>query len=154
MLASILIITISLVLFVYWFRYTCFLILSSDSSRNYASQIASANHLSFPDTQLALSGSGVDQGISTRALDSLHRSLDRDFQLLSYLLTHVATYQTASPFFQNRLLAIDYFLITVWYRVVRGTSDRLARVALLEMSFIVEHLAHTMGKQVSTCGSS
>ena len=54
MLVSILIIVVSLALFLYWFRYTCVLILSAKTSRDYAAEIASANQLRFLETRTHL----------------------------------------------------------------------------------------------------
>ncbi len=50
-----LVITVSSVLlFGYWFRYTCLLILSAKTTRDYAADIAAANQLSFLQVQAQL----------------------------------------------------------------------------------------------------
>ena len=121
-----------------------------DSHRSYAGQVASTNQLRFLETQSLLSETSESSTISSRAFKSLHESLDREYRLLSYLLNHAANYQAGGQTFENRLLAIDYFLISLWYKMVCGVSDRLARMALLEMSSIIGHLANEMGHQVAT----
>ncbi|MGH9630439.1 MAG: hypothetical protein ACRD7E_19175, partial [Bryobacteraceae bacterium] len=80
MIASIFIIVVSLLLFLYWFRYTCVLILNMKSGKNYAAQVATANQLSFIETRNLLSG-----GSESEPLDRLHGMLDRDYAVVNYL---------------------------------------------------------------------
>ena len=80
MIASILIIAVSLVLFLYWFRYTCVLILSTRTTRDYGAEVARANQLNFVGIQNAL------QEPEAEDLDSLRRSLDRDYRLVTSLM--------------------------------------------------------------------
>jgi len=131
-------------LFAYWFRYTCLLILSAQSSRSYASQVAAANKLSFIEVR-----SKLLQDEAGNALDGLHRALDRDYRLLAYLLDHAATYNLNGRSIEDRLLVLDYYLMKFWYRLTCGVSRPLARKALIEMSSIVNHLANTMGERVA-----
>ena len=51
MIASLLIIVVSTVLLIYWFRYTCLLILRTPTARDYASGLAAANRLMYPDVE-------------------------------------------------------------------------------------------------------
>ena len=41
----------SVLLFGYWFRYTCLLILSAKTTRDFAGQVAAANQLGFLEVQ-------------------------------------------------------------------------------------------------------
>lgn len=148
MIVSFLIIGVSLTLFLYWFRYTCVLILSAKTSRDYAAQIASANHLTFRETRDSL----MDEG-HTAPLEKMHQSLDRDYRLLTYLLRHVSSDSASGRSLENRILMIDFRLLSIWYAVTRRVSSQHARGALLEMSSIVGHLANTMGERI-TVGSS
>lgn len=145
MLTSIIIIIISLMLFVYWFRYTCILILSSKTTKDYASQIAQANQLRFLETRNTLLASSS----STVALDSLQQSLDQDYRLLSYLLRHAVNYNVAGMSFEQVLLKVDFQVMSVWYSIVLRLSPERARNALLEMTSIVIHLANAMGERVA-----
>jgi hypothetical protein len=54
LLICILIIIISFALLLYWFQYTCLLILAKNSSTNYALKVADTIRLSFPTVQQAL----------------------------------------------------------------------------------------------------
>ena len=65
----------SIFLFGYWFRYTCFLILSAKTTRDYAAEVAMANQLGFLEVQSQLC-QNVPQ------LDRLRDSLDRDYSVL------------------------------------------------------------------------
>ena len=82
LLASILIIIFSFVLFLYWLRYTCLLLLQNRSV-NYALKVASTNRLSFPQIQEALQTT-----TQTTALDRLEESLEHDYKVLTDLLQH------------------------------------------------------------------
>ena len=131
-------------LFAYWFRYTCLLILSAQSSRSYARQVAAANKLSFLEIRTQL----MQEELGS-PLEALHRSLDRDYRLLAYLLEHAATCNISGRSIEERILVLDYYLMKVWYRLTCGVSSALARKALLEMASIVNHLANTMGERVA-----
>jgi hypothetical protein len=143
-LVSILIIGVSLTLFLYWFRYTCVLILSAKTSRDYAAQIASANQLTFLETRDHL----MDES-SAAPLENIHRSLDRDYRLLTYLLRHGSSDGSPGRSLENRILMIDFRLMSIWYWLTRRVSSQRARYALLEMASIVSHLANTMGERIS-----
>src|SRR5689334_11081081 len=84
LIATVIITTSSVALFAYWFRYTCLLILSAKTTRDYAASVASANQLAFLQVQSVLRDRGAED------LDSLRDSLDRDYKVLTYLLKHAA----------------------------------------------------------------
>ena len=142
-LVSILIIVISLMLFLYWFRYTCVLILSTRASRDYATHIASANQLTFLEARDRLM---MD---TATGFGNLHRSLDRDYRLLVYLLRHAANYNVKPQKIEHRVLMADYLMMRMWFFVTRKVSHSQARGALLEMTAILNHLANAMGERVS-----
>ena len=148
MIASIFIIVVSAVLFAYWFRYTCLLILSAQSSRSYSSEVAAANRLSFIETRTQLMQDEV-----AGQLDGLQLALARDYRLLSYLLQHAVTYSVNGRPIEERILVIDYHLMNIWFHLTRGFSRPLARKALLEMAHIVNHLANAMGERVAAVAS-
>src|SRR5271169_728228 len=66
----------SLLLFLFWFRYVCLLVLNARPARDYAIAAAAANQLSFPDVQAIL------QNRAAADLEELRHLLDRDFALL------------------------------------------------------------------------
>jgi hypothetical protein len=142
--ASIFIIVVSLILFVYWFRYTCLLILSAQNAKNYAPQVATANQLAFLEIR-----SELMQDTPASPLEKLHRSLDRDYRVLTYLLQHAATYNVTGRSIEERILMVDYQIMRVWYALARPFSSSLARRALLEQATVVNHLANAMGERVA-----
>ena len=145
---SIFIIAVSLLLFLYWFRYTCLLILSAKTSRDYAQQVAAANQLSFIETRKILV-----EDVESKRLDSLHQLLDRDYRLLTYLLHHGTSHYGSSKSIETRILMIDYRIMQIWYAAVQNLSPAHARSALLEMTSIINHLANAMGERLAVSAS-
>ena len=152
MLASVFIIGVSVLLFIYWFRYTCLLILNTKSNEGYAEQIAGANQLSFLEARDALNAAKPDT-LAKQSLDKVRSSLARDYALLTYLLRH-AGYNVDSQSFEQRMIRADFQFMRVWYAFVRIFSLQHARGALLEMVSIVDHLASTMGERVASSQNS
>jgi hypothetical protein len=142
MISSLLIVTFSVVLFLYWFRYTCLLILKTGTSRDYARQVALANHLSFLEVSKQLQKDpGVDQ------LAGLHDSLARDYRVLTYLLRHAAGFPFRGRSLEQWMLMIDFRLMEIDYAFTRRFGSSQARRALEEMSYIVSHFANAMGER-------
>lgn len=144
MIASILIIAFSLVLFVYWFRYTCLLILSAKTSKDYAGEVAATNQLSYPEVQVRLRGV-----LEADACDSLQSSLDRDFRLLTYLLRNAAEFQVGGYSLEERMLMIDYRIMKVRYSFARRFRPFHAPRALAEMTDIIGHFANAVGERAA-----
>jgi hypothetical protein len=146
MLASILIIAISTLLFLYWFRYTCILILSTKTSKDYTRQVAAANQLRFVEVQGALR-----EPSEVASLDQLERALDRDYHVVSYLLRQTEDLEiegeTSGMGMEQHMLRLDFHAMRLWYRLSRRVSDSAARGALHEMSMVVGHLANAFGEQ-------
>ena len=136
MLASGLIIVGSSALFLYWFRYSCLLLLAQKGCAQYALQVASNIQLSFPDVQATLRTKA-----SSAALERLRERLDQDYQLLTELLRH-----PGSDSIEHRLLRFDYQVMRVWYQLTRTSRNPLqARNALGEMSSILGYFAGEIG---------
>lgn len=140
MIASILIIGISLALFVYWFRYTCLLILSAKTTRDYAGEVAAANQLGFLEVQKCLR-------VENLALEELRRALDRDYSVLTYLLSNTAQAEFGGDTLEQQMLKADYQIMRIWYAFTRAVLPRQARQALEEMSLVVAHFANAMGER-------
>ncbi len=141
MVASILIIVFSVALFVYWFRYTCLLILSARTAKDYARQVAQANQLGFLDVQTSLAtSSGV-------AFDAFHSALARDYQAITYLLSHAGNIQGEDNGLEQLMLRIDFRIMSLAYRVVPKSSPVYAQKVLSEMADIVSHFANSMGER-------
>lgn len=143
MFVSVIIIAFSMLLFLYWFRYTCLLILSTKTTRDYTAQVARANQLEFPAIQAHLKLAG-----SASSMDSLRLSLEKDYRLLTGLLRHAAQFQMGGLSVEQRMLMVDYQAMKLWYSVARQFSEAThARQALEEMSDIVAHFANAMGER-------
>ena len=134
MFASILILTVSVLLLIYWFRYCCLALI-----RNQAEQPAfvQEDRYSFPRVRERLQ--------TDSDLDPLHISLDRDYRLVTYLLQH-AVGLSAQPV-EQRLLLLDYKLMQAWYRLTRSAAPAQARKALSERVAILGCLAQMMNEQ-------
>jgi len=130
MIASVLIITFSLVLFVYWFRYSCLLLL-----RRSAETPVAAERFHYNAVQQSLKA-GMD-------LDPLHQSLDRDYRLLTYLLEHAAGLELER--LEYRLLVLDYRMMQGWYRLTKSAAPQQARRALGEMAEVLNALVGRIG---------
>jgi len=134
MIASVLIIVCSAVLLVYWFRYSCLLLL-----RN-----AAPAETPFADERFSI-GMVLDNAGTEKNLTELERALDRDYKLLSYLLKHAADLELAS--IENRMLILDYKLMRVWFRVTRIMAPAQSRKALVEMATALSAVARQAGQQ-------
>jgi hypothetical protein len=134
MLASILIIGFSLVLLMYWFRYSCLLLLREQSSQATPLRIADSR-FSFGNVQALLK--------TSEKLDPLHQSLQRDYVVLTYLLDHATSLGLGS--LEDRLLVLDYKVMECWYRLTKSAAPRQAREALSEMASILAVLVQKMG---------
>ena len=136
MLISAFFILVSLILLAYWFRYTCLLILSAKPARDYASQVAATNRLSFPTILQSLEG-----GEAPAELDALCRQLDRDYTLLTCLMRHGAEFKELGQSIEDRMLMLDFALMK------RTFTMRRSRESLREMAGIVQHFANQMGER-------
>ena len=137
----------SALLFAYWFRYTCLLILSAKTARDYAGDVARANQLSFLQVQAQLRTEGPAD------LDRLHAALDKDYALVTYLIQHASG--GPSEFgLEDRMLQLNYRLTRVWYETARRISPDVARRALDEMCTVVAHFANAVGERASAGASA
>lgn len=141
--APILITLSSVLLFGYWFRYSCLLIVSARTARNFAAEVAMANQLAFLEVQSRLRQRAVTD------LDRLRDLLDRDYAVLSYLLKHTANPSMRESALETGMLAINYRLMRGWYGLSRGFSAGAAYRALDEMSMVVAHFANAMGERTA-----
>jgi hypothetical protein len=137
MLAGILIIVFSAALFIYWFRYSCILILRSRAEVAAASAAVLDSRFSF--------GEVLERLKSEPALDALQASLEQDYRVLTYLIEHAAGLKLAS--LEDRLLMFDYRVMQGVYRLTRIAAPAQARKALYEMASVLGVLAHSIGEQ-------
>lgn len=137
MLASLLIIGISVVLFAYWFRYSCILLLRTATEQIQPAGADADTRFHIVDIQARLK--------ANEALHPLQLALDRDYQVLIYLLEHAAGLELSS--FEDRVLVFDYKVMHCYYRVTRALFPEQARRALTEMATVLDVLVQKMGQQ-------
>jgi hypothetical protein len=137
MVAGLLIIAFSLTLLIYWFRYSCILILRNEAESLEPLPQGQESRFNFAKVQQSLQTDG--------ALDPLSASLDRDYRVLKYLIEHAARLELAS--IEDRLLMIDYRIMKSVYRLTRIMAPEQARRSLSEMATVLGILAHRIGEQ-------
>jgi hypothetical protein len=125
----------SALLFAYWFRYTCLLILSAKTAQDHARPVAVSYCLEFPKIQSQLQDPRAD-------LEGLRSLLDRDFAVLTALLKHSSGCSSEESIIEMRMLKIDYWMVGLRHRFSLRISIAPPRSALEEMSLVVEHLAN------------
>jgi hypothetical protein len=143
MLTILAMIGLTVALGVFWFRYTCALILSAKPAKDYRLQVIQANQLKFLDVQKDLA--------EVRKRQELHRiqqDLERDYQLLTFVLRHGAAFQFGPDPAERRLLMIDFAVLRCWCGLSRRLSLVNPRPALQEMISILSHFANSMGERV------
>jgi len=135
MISGILIISLSFVLFVYWFRYSCLLLLRNGSERS-----------ATVTEDARFNVARVMEGLKTNGeLGPLERALERDYHVLTYLIEHAADLELASV--ENRILLLDYKLMRLWSHLTRTAAPEQSRRALSEMASILGVLVRKMGQQ-------
>ncbi|MEP6961222.1 MAG: hypothetical protein ABI995_04045 [Acidobacteriota bacterium] len=139
---TILIIAGSMLLFGYWFRYTCLLILSAKTTRDYAGEVARANQLSFLEVQAQLRAEGAAD------LSRLNASLDRDYALVTYLIQNAAG-GNAEFRVEDRMLQMNYNFTRFLFKTLGKLSPDVARHSLNEMSMVISHFANAMGERAT-----
>jgi hypothetical protein len=140
LITTVIITASSVLLFGYWFRYTCLLILSAKTARDFAGQVAAANQLGFLEVQAQLRAASAN-------LDSLRDTLDRDYAVLSSMLKQVKGSSVEESSLETTMLSLNYRVMRAWYRVSGVFSPAAARKALEEMSMVIAHFANAMGQQ-------
>jgi hypothetical protein len=140
MVTSVFILAISVVLFVYWLRYSCVMLLRSAQERAGVPTVA--------DPRFNVSSvreSLQTEGDSVADLGPLERALDRDYHVVTYLIQHAADLELASV--ENKLLVLDYKLMRLWSHLTRTFAPKQSRKALLEMAAVLSVLVGQMGAQ-------
>jgi len=136
MITSVFIIAISVILFAYWLRYSCVLLL-----RN-AQEHSSTN--SQDDERFAISS--VLQRLKTESdLAPLEHALERDYHVVTYIIEHATDLELSS--IENKLLILDYKLMRIWSRITRTLAPQQSRKALSEMADVLHVLVVQMGDQ-------
>ncbi len=134
----------SAALLCYWFRYTCLLILAAETPHDYSAQVASANHLSFPEVRASL------RRHRAADLERLHKCLERDFAIIACLLeqTPIAGLDTG---FEDAILRTHFRFMSACFHLTRANLSEFASDALEEMWLVVAHLANQLGERNTAC---
>ena len=132
----------SVLLFGYWFRYTCMLILSAKTAGNFALDVATANQLGFVSAQMQL---GDNEG----NLTELRRSLEHDYSVLCRLLEETSNIAREDSRFEQVMLGLHYRVTGVWASMIAPLSPAASRKALQEMATVVSHFADCFGERLA-----
>ena len=135
----------SALLFAYWFRFTCLLILSTKTVHDHTRTVAVAYQLVLVEIQAQLCHPGAD-------LEGLRRLLDRDYAVLTSLLRYTPDFSAEQSKIEMRMLGINYRLLGLWYGFSRRFSITAAQRNLEEMSLVVAHFADLMGERTMCNG--
>ncbi len=144
LIATVVLTASSVLLFAYWFRYTCLLILSAKTARDYTAAVAYSNRLGFHEVQAQL------KLADSPDLDRLRAALDQDYRVVRQLLKYMPQQGQGQSALETQMLAINYRLMGAWYRMSRHFSGSTAVRALDEMSMVVAHFANLMGEQAAS----
>eukprot|EP00456_Euglypha_rotunda_P005324 TRINITY_DN108_c0_g1_i6.p2 TRINITY_DN108_c0_g1~~TRINITY_DN108_c0_g1_i6.p2 ORF type:complete len:149 (-),score=20.51 TRINITY_DN108_c0_g1_i6:94-540(-) len=145
MVTSVVIIILSLAMFVYWFRYSCILILESSWNEEQAQVIALQNKLSFGSVNESLAQAG-----SAEEMDRVKDLLDRDLGRMVSLLSTRPEFQEAGHSLECRMLMLDYQIMKAWYAATRTIAGPKAQQALREMAQVVGYMAGEYGDHLAT----
>ena len=148
MITSVVIIILSLAMFVYWFRYSCILILESSWSEDQVQAFAVPNGLSSSNIEDSLA-----RADSAQSMDRVKDQLDRDLERVLALLSNCPGVQETGQSLECRMLILDYRLMQAWYAVTRSTASPKAQHALREMALVVGYLAGECGDHLATARS-
>jgi hypothetical protein len=133
------IIAASFALFAYWFRYSCLLILSAQTTQDYAGVVAKASGLSVLEMQEQLEAGGSFD------LSTVHRAMEADFAAVRRMLDQAPGIEEHLTSSEQFVLRLDYHLMRAWARLTARSSPEQARQALLEQCAIVSHFANAAG---------
>ncbi len=142
MVVSIVVIIVSAALLLYWFRYTCVLLVRNSAEELRAASAAVERNFSYADVRNQLQ--------ADVSLDPLHRSLQRDYEVLTYLVRHASGLGFTS--IEERLLVWDYRLMQAWYAVTKSVAPERARAAVAEMAAVLGILAGRVGQRAGVQG--
>lgn len=144
MLISSIIIIVSLAMFVYWFRYSCVLILESSWSEDLVQAVALQNDLSFGSVSESLA-----QTASLQSMDRVRDLLDRDLERVLSMRAKISGGQEAGRSLECFILRQDYRMMKAWYAVTRSLAGSKAKCALREMALVVGYMAGECGDQLA-----
>ena len=138
---SLILIGLSLALFAYWFRYSCLLILRTQTAEDFSRDVCRANGLSFDLVK------GQIESESNANLRALYESLDRDYRIVSQLLDQASMQSQNDNVLETKLLSANFRVTQVWFRVSHKLGLKSSISALEEMAETISHFANSLGQQ-------
>jgi hypothetical protein len=136
---------ISVVLFAYWFRYSCVLILRTRTAEDFSQEVCRANSMSFVQVRSAIEAEGAVD------LDQAFDALERDFSMISSLIERHG--QADENGVEHKLLGVNYRVTKAWFKVSRAVGLKSAKSALREMADTVAFFANSFG-QATAAGAA
>lgn len=140
MTISLLLITSSLALFAYWFRYSCALILRTRTAEDFASDVARANGLSFAAVR------GQIEAGDTSNSSELFRLLQRDYEIVTGMMDRMDAAAKEQNMLENVLLRFNFQVSRLSFQASRALGLSSATSALEDMAETVSHFANTFGE--------
>ena len=137
---SLILIGLSLALFAYWLRYSCLLILRTQTAEDHAGEVSRANGLSFDLVK------GQIESNQNANLDELYRSLERDYNIVTQLLDQVPVGSLEENVLQSKLLRANFKATQLWFRASRNLGIPTSVNALEEMAETIAHFANNFGE--------
>lgn len=145
MITGVVIIILSLAMFVYWFRYSCLLILESDWNEEQANVMAVQSGLAFGAIKESLACAG-----SAEELDRVKDLLDRDLEIVLSLLSSQPEFRNSGLSLESRMLMLEYQFVKAWFAVTRSIAGPSAQQALRKMAHVVSYIAGECGDHLAT----
>lgn len=135
MISELLILTLLVVLFLYWFRYNCVSILRKDGPKDRAVDVAIANQLYFVSIQERL-----ETEVTEEELNAYDRALLRDYEVLTSLLRYTSGLRGGYTI-EQRILMLDFRLMRFLFWSTRMWALGAARKSIAERADILAHFA-------------
>ncbi len=145
---SLILIGLSLALFAYWFRYSCILILRTQTAEDYSGEVCRANGLSFDLVK------GQIEANKDPNLIELYRSLERDYRVVSQLLDQISGSAPGENMLETKLLRANFRVTQAWFHMSHTLGLRSSVSALEEMAETIGHFANTFGQQSAASAGS
>ena len=135
---------VSLLLLLYWFRYSCALILAAKGGRDYASQVTAENNLAFQDISRRL----AEPSTPACDLERFNALLQRDYDIVTAIIDTTARLQAARESGEQRMLQVFYHFLRARYAISRGVSVPYSSGALAEICDVLGYFANVAGEAV------
>src|SRR5689334_2588575 len=133
---------VALAQLIYWLRYSCQLILSVQSARDYSRDVAEANDVGFLDVQQDLA-----RARDRTERDCLRSKIEKDYRLLTYLLVHGPAFHANGDRVEQFVLMLNFKLLMAFYELTSPISVSNGKRALREMTQVVGYFANRMGER-------